>query len=329
MWPQLGEELYRYRVPLAVPVQWGGTWHTCREGLLLRRTFEGIGEAWGEIAPLPGFSRERLQDVMPGAQPRGAPVSASVVCGRESAHLLLSAQHSRAAGVRRRTIQVCALLTGTRSQVLEQAQSAQAAGYSAVKVKVGRQSVGEDIRLVRDVRQCVGAAIELRLDANRAWTMHEADLFAHGIKGYDVAFVEEPLARPDQLPELASTVPIALDESLTEFSLGELSQHRYARAIVIKPMLLGGPQIALAWASYASHLGIVPVISAAFETGIGMLALLHTVGRMSSAATAGLDTYRYIARDVLNPRLKLSAPRVSIPLTSSITVDYSLLTRIA
>ena len=49
--------LYRYQLPLSQPIQFHEQQLTVREGLLLK-----WGSSWGEIAPLPGFSRETLAE---------------------------------------------------------------------------------------------------------------------------------------------------------------------------------------------------------------------------------------------------------------------------
>lgn len=48
--------LYRYQLPFTQPLTFHGKVEVAREGLLVR-----INDGWGEIAPLPGFSKESLQ----------------------------------------------------------------------------------------------------------------------------------------------------------------------------------------------------------------------------------------------------------------------------
>ena len=49
--------LYRYQLPFTQPLAFHGQLQVAREGLLVR-----IDDGWGEIAPLPGFSKETLAD---------------------------------------------------------------------------------------------------------------------------------------------------------------------------------------------------------------------------------------------------------------------------
>ena len=93
---------------------------------------------------------------------------------------------------------------------------------------------------MRELGEELGDSISLRLDANRAWGYEEAAEFVRGAPRFE--YLEEPLADPARLPELAREfgVPVALDESLVGMEPEELEEHRYARAVVLKPTLLGG-----------------------------------------------------------------------------------------
>ena len=54
--------LYRYQLPFTQPLTFHGKVEVAREGLLVR-----INDGWGEIAPLPGFSRETLAEAQTDA----------------------------------------------------------------------------------------------------------------------------------------------------------------------------------------------------------------------------------------------------------------------
>ena len=91
----------------------------------------------------------------------------------------------------------------------------------------------------------------------------------------------------------------------------DLGLHAYARAVVLKPTLLGGVSRALGLAAAAKTSGMVPVLSSSYEAGVGtgaLVALAASVGE----EPAGLDTYRALAEDVLGAPLPLSAPAVAV-----------------
>lgn len=348
-------DLYRYRIPLTAPLPLStGTLHE-REGLLIRLTSASGASGWGEAAPLPGFSTEmldaaeaqlrQLQGVWTGkavdladsfdasAVERRAgeePLLASAQFGVDLALAdLLAAEIERSlpevlAPTPRSMVALNALLIGAGDDVVAQARRLRAEGYRAVKLKVGRRPVHEEADRVRRVAEALGPDVALRLDANRAWTLDEALAFAEASGEVSLQYVEEPLAEPRDLPALAvqSGLPIALDESLLPMGEGDLAGHTYARAVILKPTLLGGLARSLHLGRTAHRLGMIPVVSAAFESGVGLRGLVALAAALPDAPV-GLDTYRWLARDVVQPRLPLQRPMVEVAsiLPSSVTMD--------
>ena len=200
----------------------------------------------------------------------------------------------------RLSIPVCALLQGTFAEILRGAEKLSGEpSCCAVKLKVGRQpNVEEDARLVRQVRSSLASHQRLRLDANRAWDFATARQFARGIAGCDIEYLEEPLQDPHQLETLysATGLPYALDETLSEgMSLGGFPQ---VAALIIKPTLLGGQSRVEALKS----LGTPLVFSACYESGVGIARVAELAQLYSPTIPAGLDTYSWLAEDVLRQR---------------------------
>ncbi|MFQ5571900.1 MAG: o-succinylbenzoate synthase, partial [Rhodothermales bacterium] len=302
-----GFTLYRYSVPLVTPLALKGETLDRREGWLVRLESDTGTVGWGEVSPLPGFSRETLEGVqqqlvsLQGAFV-GRPVETgwsepdgrfarevdalalvpSVRFGLELAawNLLAAAQGIPLPALITpqpcATVSVNALLTGAEEDVLDTARRLSADGYRAVKLKVGRGSVEEEAALVRALGHLLGSEVRLRLDANRAWSLEQALAFAHRLGDTPVEYIEEPLAHPERLSLFAarSGVPVALDETLVGLSPEALPRHAYARAVILKPTVMGGLIPTLRMARRAEALGMTPVISAAFETGVGMLGLV-------------------------------------------------------
>ena len=337
-----GFDLYRYDLALSEPLTLKDATLHRREGALIRLTADDGSEGWGEAAPLPGFSPESLEDAtdqlraiapslagreMPAnlsgpddtPLPKLARLASSARFGLEVALLSLSAvSHGKTlpdllVDQPGETIHTNGLLSGSVEKVLVGACSMKEDGYRAVKLKVGRRKVSEDVRMVRRVGDILGDGVSLRLDANRAWGFGQALGFAEGISGVRVEYVEEPLAEPWLLAGLAGEwgLPVALDESLIGMLPENLEGHPYVRAIVLKPTLLGGLSRALRFAEEAKALGMASVVSSAYEGGVGtgaLVALAAAVGK----EPAGLDTYRGLAEDVIESSLPLPAPTVNV-----------------
>ena len=264
-------DLHRYSLPLSQTLALKGATLRRREGLLLKLVGSDGSEGWGESAPLPGLSEEsldqateqlrRLAGSMIGGEVTGDWVGRDGALSREldriapapsvrfGFELAVWNLYAAASGKTlpelvarppRTTVPVNGLLSGSPNGVLGEARRMREAGYRTVKLKVGVRTVAGDLRLVRELGEVLGDSISLRLDANRAWGYEEAAEFVRAAPRFE--YVEEPLSDPARLPHLAGefSVPVALDESLVGMEPEELGEHRYARAVVLKPTLLGG-----------------------------------------------------------------------------------------
>jgi L-alanine-DL-glutamate epimerase-like enolase superfamily enzyme len=92
------------------------------------------------------------------------------------------------------------------------------AGWSWVKMKVGKPDWREDIERVRAVRQALPDSVTLSVDVNQRWDLHTALTAAPRLEELGVAWLEEPL-HPDDVGahrklQAATAIPIALGENL-------------------------------------------------------------------------------------------------------------------
>ncbi|WP_119727708.1 mandelate racemase/muconate lactonizing enzyme family protein [Thermomonospora amylolytica] len=78
-----------------------------------------------------------------------------------------------------------------------QAERWVAAGYTAVKIKVGRPSLAEDVERVAAVREVIGPDRLLMIDANQRWDLHRARTALRALQEYDPFWIEEPLPADD------------------------------------------------------------------------------------------------------------------------------------
>ncbi len=103
-------------------------------------------------------------------------------------------------------------------RLVDESVAAKAAGFRGAKLKVGKPSIAEDVARLSAVRNAVGNAFELMVDANQAFTVGEARRRAHAYEPLGLAWLEEPLPAEDLggHVELAAVapMPIAVGESL-------------------------------------------------------------------------------------------------------------------
>lgn len=136
---------------------------------------------------------------------------------------------------------------GPQLQMVKEAQQLVAAGYQALKVKIGNQPVQKDVATVTAIAKAVGPQVALRIDVNQGWNYKEALLAIKMLASanLNISFIEQPLPATD-LAGLArlrvqSTLPIMVDESV--FSPADALQVIKAGAadlVNIKLMKSGG-----------------------------------------------------------------------------------------
>ena len=78
------------------------------------------------------------------------------------------------------------------------AREAVAAGWTHVKIKVGRD-LGDDIRRARIIREEIGPGRKLMFDANQVWDVDEAIRWMQALAEFDPLWIEEPTSPDDVL----------------------------------------------------------------------------------------------------------------------------------
>jgi L-alanine-DL-glutamate epimerase-like enolase superfamily enzyme len=102
--------------------------------------------------------------------------------------------------------------------LLRQTDDNLAKGFRAIKMKVGRRRLAEDVERVRAMRQHLGEDVPLMADANMKWSVDQAVRAARAFRAYDLTWLEEPIV-PDDVAGHARVVaegglPVAAGENL-------------------------------------------------------------------------------------------------------------------
>jgi len=162
-------------------------------------------------------------------------------------------------------------------------------GCRTVKVKVAEagQTLVDDVERVREVRGILGPEGRVRVDANGAWTVDEAERAVHALAEFDLEYVEQPCASVDELAQLRERIAyldiaVAADESVRKAD----DPLRVARAgaadlLIVKAQPLGGVHRALALVAEA---GLPAVVSSALDSSVGL-----SMGVALAAALPDLD----------------------------------------
>ncbi len=148
-------------------------------------------------------------------------------------------------------------------------------GCRTVKVKVAErgQSLADDVARVRAVREALGPEGRVRVDANAAWNVDEAERAIHALAEFDLEYVEQPCATVAELADIRRRVkyagiPIAADESVRKADDPiAVARAGAADLVIVKAQPLGGIRRAL---DVVDTSGLSAVVSSALDTAVGI-----------------------------------------------------------
>ena len=309
-----------FQVRLSQPLQTAGGSISAREGFLIR-VEHGGQSGIGEATPLLGWteSYDECQEALAGAARIAEELDWGVALAKLDApaarhgvslafaDALASANEqplyqSLGSEVAIETVPVNATLgaDGSPEAVAERATEAVASGFRTLKLKVGTNGIEEDIERVRAIRDAVGDEVAIRVDANGAWTLEQARGALEALDALDVEYVEQPLptAALSAHSSLRGSVDIALDESLAAHDIDTILEADAADVLILKPMVVGGPDRALEIAMEAHRHGVDIVISNTIDAVVARTGAVHVAASIPNVRTCGLATASMLETDL-------------------------------
>jgi o-succinylbenzoate synthase len=275
--------LRAFAIPM--PTRFRGT--TVREGALVQ------GQAgWGEFSPFPDYGPRECARWLACAVEAAAigwpdPVRASIpvnvtvpAVGPEQAHAIVAGSGCRTA---------------------------------KIKVAEPGQTASDDIARAEAVRDAIGAAGQLRVDANGGWDVAQAERTLTALAPFDLEYAEQPCATLDEMAALRRRVdvPLAADESIRRaadpFAVRAAGA---ADIVVLKAQPLGGVRSAL---QIAETCGLPVVVSSAVESSVGLAAGVALAAALPELRYAcGLATMSLLAGDVTAAPLAEEAGELAV-----------------
>ncbi len=291
--------LYRFSLPMETGVVLRYQRLKTRDGFLVHLQENGQ-QGWGEIAPLPEFSKETLEQAGEaattwlkqwcfGAESDESELP-SVAFGISCAIAELQSKLPEEADYRK-----APLCNGDPDELI--VRLSKMSGQKIAKVKVGLYEAVRDGMVVNVLLEAV-PDLALRLDANRSWNCVKADGFAKYVNPdyrHRIAFLEEPCQTAKESLAFArdTGIAIAWDESVRDEGFKVEAQKGVA-AIVIKPTLVGSLARCRQLISAAHNAGLEAVISSSIETSFGLIQLARIAHWLTPATIPGLDTLELI-----------------------------------
>jgi O-succinylbenzoate synthase len=205
-------------------------------------------------------------------------------------------------------------------------------GYVRIKLKI---EPGCDLEPVAAVRDLIGPDVPLQVDANAAYTRHDAEHLGR-LDAFDLLLIEQPLPEDDLLGHAALAraigTPVCLDESITsETVCADAIELGAAEIVNIKAGRVGGYLTARRIHDLCRERGVPVWCGGMLETGIG---------RAANAALAAMDGFtmtgdvsasrRFWAEDIVTEPIEVVDGHVAVPTGPGlgVTLDRAMLDRV-
>ena len=203
--------------------------------------------------------------------------------------------------------------------MVEDAKKAVARGYRNLKLKVG---VGADIDMarVKAIREAVGPAITIRLDANQGWRVKEAIRTIRKMEdtGLDIELIEQPVpaADIDGLKNVTNHVdtPIMADEAaFSPRDVFRLIAMRACDLINIKLIKEGGLAPAAQIAAMAKAMDMECMMGCMLESKVGITAAASLSAGSSAIVHNDLDAADLMAADPIVGGIQYDKNKIIMP----------------
>lgn len=174
-------------------------------------------------------------------------------------------------------------------------------GFSTIKLKVGRKNFDEDYECLSAIRAALGKDISIRIDVNGKWDTVEAITHSNKLKDLNIEFIEQPVNNLLSFKKLSfkTNIPLSVDESVRNFDDAiKFIESKSIKALVLKPMLLGGIITTLKIIEAAEVQHIKVIISSSFETSLGRSLAIFAASTVKDEIAHGLDTARFLRSDL-------------------------------
>ena len=204
-------------------------------------------------------------------------------------------------------------------QLRVNASASIAKGIGGIKLKVGQPDCALDIQRVAAMREHLGDAVPIMVDANQQWDRPTAQRMCRTLEAFNLVWIEEPLDAYDNEGHAALATqfdtPIATGEMLT--SAGEhwdLIRHRAADYLMPDAPRVGGITPFLKVAALAEHAGVMLAPHFAMELHVHLAAAYKT--------EPWVEHFEWL-EPLFNERIAIHNGRMQVPTRTGLGVSLS------
>lgn len=199
---------------------------------------------------------------------------------------------------------------GEEDFMMHQIEDKLSQGFTTLKMKIGAIDFQTELNILKSIRQRFGPEqVELRVDANGAFTPKEAMQKLNELSDYQLHSIEQPIKAGQWKAMSAlcekSPIPIALDEELIGLidpvTKKEMLTEIKPQYIILKPSLIGGFRGSSEWITLAKQAKIGWWITSALESNIGLNAIAQFTYNQGNSMPQGLGTGGLFDNNISSP----------------------------
>lgn len=201
-----------------------------------------------------------------------------------------------------------------KEQIVEKIEN----GFNCIKLKIGAIDFQAELDLLKYIRnEFSSEKIEIRVDANGAFSPNDALEKLKKLSNYGIHSIEQPIkqGQEQEMAEicLKTPVPIALDEELIGVTSvtkkKDLIQTINPQYLIFKPSLIGGFKGTKEWMDLARENNIGWWITSALESNVGLNAISQWTFMQQPDLPQGLGTGSLYTNNFESP-LKVERGRI-------------------
>ncbi len=192
-------------------------------------------------------------------------------------------------------------------------------GFTILKVKVGKDTIQQDVNRIKEIRKRIQNDALIRLDANQGWKPKEAIYAIREMEdaGLNIELVEQPVLAYDVegLKKVTDAVhtPIMADESVfSPQDALKVIRMRASDLINIKLMKAGGIHQALKINALAESAGMECMVGSMIESRVGITAAAHFAASQKNVTRFDFDAPLMLKNDLVSGGVTYSRNRMNL-----------------
>lgn len=199
-------------------------------------------------------------------------------------------------------------------------------GYRWFKVKLAIADPETDLEKITKIRTTLPDDAVVCGDANQGWSEPEAITFLKRLEGYDIRFIEQPIAKGDHAAMIRiahrSPIPICADQSVDTFADIVAFGRSGVAGVSLKLVKQGGITGVMRAAALCDTLGLeVNLAGKITESSVAAVANVHCAAAMRAIEFGTSPANQGIAADVVVEPVTVERGHFTVPTAPGLGIE--------